>query len=164
MSTDGIGHADHALVATEVVGHENTVTRRGLFSLFQYGKILAIAGKDRGVGSAETVDALFQVADHKAAVAAHETEDLVLHFVHVLILVYIYLIVLCRQFGRRGRGLSVFVTEQAQHIAAVVGEVANAPCLFFLLHTDVVSLQKIVQDVAHLRGFAHLLRQCGNIF
>ena len=109
-------------------------------------------GEYRGVGKAEAVDGLLDIADHEQVrpVLGHGTENCVLHTVDILILVDHYLRVALRKLPRKRRRLTRFICEKPGGEVLKVRKVDLGTALF-LGGIGFVEIERQLQERTHGR-------------
>ena len=152
VGKDVVGAGQHRAAGAEILPQEDAPRRTGR-GLAEIRKARVFVEEDRGVGEAEAVDRLLDVADEKevAALARHRAEDEVLHLRHVLIFIDHDLGVAPRELTRQLRRRAVIVREQLRGHVLEVGEVHEAaPPLFGGVGRAEVQRQR--QQRPHGRG------------
>ena len=86
IGENAVGAVDDGAITTEIVRHKDR--RIVALRVAEDGKGAAVVGKNVRLGTAEPVDALFNVADHKAgARTGNGAENAVLYSIDILVLV-----------------------------------------------------------------------------
>ena len=127
VARNQIAEIHDGLIAPEIFLHEQGYGLGGGILLFG-GPCPAVGGEHLRLRSAETVDALLDIAHHKPSAAALRQggEDAVLQMVGVLIFINEYIIEGFACLNCRLRGFSVLIGEQTGGQLFQIGEVQNA--------------------------------------
>ena len=106
-----------------------------LRSLFRFGKGVVVREENAGIGKAEAINALLDIADGKEvfAVLRDRVKDAVLHLIGVLIFVHHDLTVALRNGARKLGRPAVFIRQQADRLMLLVGEVGRVAAAFLAL-------------------------------
>ena len=161
-----VGKFDHGAVASEVIRHEYADSVGILGSRLGVERHRAAVGReDRGVTAAKSVDALLDVAHHKAAVSADQRKNAVLYQIHILIFVNVHRVVLRGQGIGKGRGRAVGIGQKLVEHGSDVVMLQNSARVFLRENTRLVFGVKAVQHLAKLCCAPHLPRDhLGGIF
>ena len=152
VGKDVVGPFQHRAAGAEIFPQEDAPRRTGR-GCAKIRKARVFLEEDRGVGEAEAVDRLLDVADEKevAALARHGAENEVLHLRHVLIFIDHDLGIAPRELARQLRRRAVVVREQLRGHVLEIGEVHKAaPPLFGGVGRAEVQRQR--QQCPHGRG------------
>ena len=132
IGKDVVGAFQHRAAGAEILPQEDAPRRTGQ-GCAKICKARVFVEEDRGVGEAEAIDRLLDVADEKEviAVARHGAENEILHLRHVLIFIDHDLSVAPGELARQLRRRAVVVREQLRGHVLEVGEVHKAAPPFF---------------------------------
>ena len=127
VGKDVVGPFQHRAAGAEIFPQEDAPRRTGR-GRAEVGKARVFLEEDRGVGEAEAVDRLLDVADEKEIIAAarHGAENEVLHLRHVLIFIDHDLGVAPGELPRQLRRRAVVIREQLRGHVLEIGEVHEA--------------------------------------
>ena len=122
-----VGGSEHRTAGAEILPQEDAPRRTGR-GCAKIRKARVFLEEDRGVGEAEAVDRLLDVADEKevAALARHGAENEVLHLRHVLIFIDHDLGIAPGELPRQLRRRAVVIREQLRGHVLEIGEVHKA--------------------------------------
>ena len=129
-----VGRVEHFLARAEVLRQQH-LARFSLLRLFGIAVVQILLQKDGRVSQAEPVNALLYIAHRKEVLLllGNGTEDTVLHFVGVLILVHHDFPVASGDLSGQVGGRAVFLCQNRNGVVLLVGEINHITAHLFLL-------------------------------